>query len=482
MKLDVLSFSTSTLRSSLPGPLLSFIEKVAPGRTSTQLSVLEQHGRDESGRPAVAPDLVVYPHSTEEISQIVAACNEAGTAVVPYGIGTSLEGHVAALRGGVSLDMVQMNHILEVNHEDMDCRVQAGVTHRQLNQALRSHGAFFPVDPGADATIGGMASTRASGTNAVRYGTMRDAVMGLTVVLADGRVMRTGGRSRKSSAGFDLTRLMVGSEGTLGVVTEVALRLHGVPEAITTAVCEFKAMKGAVDAVTEIIQCAIPIARMELLDEVAINAVNAYSKTTLTAAPTVFFEFHGTDLGVEEQAKLVGEIVEEHSGTGFQWAATEAERARLWSARHSAYWACVQLRPGAKIVTTDVCVPVSKLADCILGSQREARDAGILAPLVGHVGDGNFHMMLLIDPNSSDEVMKAQAMVDNMVHRAHSLGGTCTGEHGIGQGKLKYLEAEHGRVPLDVMHALKAALDPNNILNPGKLGSDPDSFAPSAPQ
>ena len=361
-----------------------------------------------------------------------------------------------------------MDAILEVNAPDLDCRVQAGVVRTRLNSHLRDTGLFFPIDPGADASLGGMAATRASGTNAVRYGTMREAVLGLTVVTADGQVVRTGGRARKSAAGYDLTRLFVGSEGTLGIITEVQLRLWGIPEAISAAACSFETLAGAVDTVIATIQAGVPMARIELLDEVQVRACNKHSGLGLAEMPTLFFEFHGSTAGVAEQAELVGEIAGEHGGSGFAWAAKAEERSRLWQARHDAFWACRGLRPGAEARPTDVCVPISRLADCILETRADIEAEGLLAPIVGHVGDGNFHVTFLLDPDDAGEAARADAVSDRMVRRALAMGGTCTGEHGIGYGKIDYLEAEHpGGVEL--MRRVKRALDPGNIMNPGKV-------------
>ncbi|HMB78243.1 MAG TPA: FAD-linked oxidase C-terminal domain-containing protein, partial [Kiloniellaceae bacterium] len=388
--------------------------------------------------------------------------------VIPFGTGTSLEGQVMALKGGVCVDLSGMNEILEVHPEDLNCRVQAGVTRKQLNHHLRDSGLFFPIDPGADASLGGMASTSASGTNAVRYGTMRENVIDLTVVLADGRVIRTGGRARKSAAGYDLTRLFVGAEGTLGVVTEVCLRLYGIPEAISAAVCSFDSLEGAVDTVIATIQSGVPVARIELLDDVQMDAVNRYSNLDYPVMSTLFFEFHGSTASVAEQAETVGQIAGEYGGGNFRWTAHAEDRNQLWQARHDAYYAALALRPGSKGWPTDVCVPISRLSDCILETKRDIEAAGLLAPLVGHAGDGNFHLVFVIDPDDAEEMAKVEAVNDAMVMRALAMGGTCTGEHGIGTGKMKFLEAERGEA-VSVMRQIKQALDPNQIFNPGKI-------------
>ncbi|KAK9804812.1 hypothetical protein WJX72_007016 [[Myrmecia] bisecta] len=459
--------------------MYSLVGAAKVARLSTAAAVLATHGKDESWHPCIPPDAVVYPRSTEQVSRVVAACARSRIPVIPFGTGTSLEGHIAAPSGGVCIDLMQMANIIEVNAEDMDCRVEAGVTRKALNEHLRDTGLFFAVDPGADASLGGMAATRASGTNAVRYGTVRENVLGLTAVLADGSIVKTGRRVRKSSAGYDLTHLLVGSEGTLGVITEVSLRLYGQPEAVSAAVCTFDSMQGAVDSVVAILQCSIPVARMELLDEVTIQAVNAYSNMQLAPAPTLCFEFHGSQASVQEQAEVVGDLVRDFGGASFTWANAPEERSKLWAARHSAYWASIAMRPGCKGFPTDVCVPISRLTESILTAQKMCKDAGILAPMVGHVGDANFHMMMIVDPEDEGEVQRARQIVVDMVHMAQSMGGTCTGEHGVGYGKLEHLEAEHGLAPLHMMHAIKQALDPHNILNPGKLGSPPGSFVAS---
>jgi D-lactate dehydrogenase (cytochrome) len=440
-------------------------------RVSTATSVREQHGRGEAHFGAIPPDGVVFAESTEEVVEIVELCGAHGCPIIPYGTGTSLEGHVAAIRGGVSLDLSRMDRILEVNSEDLDAKVEAGVTRKQLNDYLRDTGLFFPIDPGADASLGGMAATRASGTNAVRYGTMRENVLGLTVVLADGRVIQTGGRARKSAAGYDLTHLMVGSEGTLGVITEVRLRLYGIPEAIASAVASFADLAGAVDTVIETIQMGVPVARIELLDEVQMDAVNRYAGLDYPVQPTLFFEFHGSEAGVAEQAEVVGAIAGEHGGGDFQWARRTEDRAKLWQARHDAYYAARALRPGCDGWASDVCVPISRLTECILETKRDVDAEGLLAPIVGHVGDGNFHLSFILDPEDREENAKVQAVNDRMVARALEMGGTCTGEHGVGLGKKRYLRAEHGEA-VSVMRAVKQALDPDDLLNPGKIIPD----------
>ena len=437
-------------------------------RFSTSSSVREQHGKDESYHAPAAPDAVAFVRSTDEVAALVTLCDRFDTPVIAFGTGTSLEGHVQALHGGVCVDLTQMNAVIEVNEQDLDCRVQPGVTRKQLNAQLRDTGLFFPVDPGADASLGGMAATRASGTNAVRYGTMRENVLGLTVVLADGRVIRTGGRARKSSAGYDLTRLFVGSEGTLGVITEVQLKLYGLPEAMSAAVCSFASLAGAVDTVILTIQSGIPVARIELLDEVQMDAINRYSGLDYPVAPTMFFEFHGSEAAVQEHAQAVGDIAAELGGGDFQWATRQEDRNRLWQARHDAYYAAMALRPGCRGWPTDVCVPISKLAECMLETRRDIDEAGLLAPIVSHAGEGNFHLVFLIDPDDAAEMARASEVNDRMITRALALGGTCTGEHGIGYGKIEFLKAEHGEA-VSVMRQLKSALDPKGIMNPGKI-------------
>jgi D-lactate dehydrogenase (cytochrome) len=438
-------------------------------RCSTGETIREQHGRDESFHPSAPPDAVVFVESNEEVAEIMKLCVQHGTPIIPYGTGTSLEGHVAALQGGVCIDLTRMNQVLEVNAADLDCRVQAGVTRKQVNHHLRNSGLFFPIDPGADASLGGMTATRASGTNAVRYGTMRENVLGLTVVTAEGRILRTGTRARKSAAGYDLTRLFVGSEGTLGVITEIQLRLQGIPEAMSAAVCSFDSMKGAVNTVIFTIQMGIPVARVELVDEVQIDAINRYSDLDYPVKPALFFEFHGTPASVAEQAERVGEIADENGGSNFQWATKEQDRQKLWEARHNGYYAALALRPGCRGWPTDVCVPISRLAECILETQQDVREQGLLAPILGHVGDGNFHMTYLIHPDYEDEELpKYQALNDRLITRALRMEGTCTGEHGVGYGKIPYMHREHGE-SVALMRQIKEALDPLNLLNPGKI-------------
>jgi D-lactate dehydrogenase (cytochrome) len=460
---------SSVLPASARDRLAAELRVLLGDRCSRNPTLLEHHSHGESWHAAGEPDLVVFPTSTAEVSEIVKAAGRVGAPVIPFGAGSSLEGHVNALHGGVSIDMTRMNRVLRVSAEDLDATVEAGVTHRQLNKHLNNTGLHFWVDPGADATIGGMAATRASGTAAVRYGTMRETVLGLTVVLADGRVIRTGGRARKSSAGYDLTRLFVGSEGTLGVITDVTVRLHGLPEGISAAVCPFPTMEGAVQTVITTIQLGIPVARIELLDEVQLDAVNKYSKLDYPLRPTLFFEFHGTSAAsVTEHAQLVQEIAGESGGTDFRWAMTTEDRSKLWRARHDAFWAALALRPGSKAWTSDVCVPISRLAECILETRADLEGSSLLAPLVGHVGDGNFHLIFVLDPDNAAQFAEAKAINARLVHRALAMGGTCTGEHGVGSGKMDYLPEEHGDA-LEVMKTIKRALDPENRMNPGKM-------------
>ena len=438
-------------------------------RVSVSDSVREHHSHGESWHPAGLPDAVVFPITTDEVSAIVALCAKHRTPIVPFGMGSSLEGHVNAIHGGISIDLTRMTRVLRISPEDLDITVEAGMTRLKLDNHLKNTGLMFPIDPGADATIGGMTATRASGTTAVRYGTMRENVLGLTVVLADGRVITTGGRARKSSSGYDLTRLFVGSEGTLGVITEVTLRLQGRPEAVRAAVCPFQSMEGAANTVIQTIQLGIPVARIEIVDEAQLRVVNAYSKTDYPIAPTLFFEFHGiSEVMVDEQIRAVEEIAREHGAREFQWAASLEDRATLWTARHNAYYATVASRPGARAWTTDICVPIAHLAECILETQADLRAAQVVAPLVGHAGDGNFHLIFMLDPNDAREFETISALSERLVERALRFGGTCSGEHGVGFGKLKYLNDEHG-ASLEVMRAIKQALDPQNIMNPGKL-------------
>ena len=443
-------------------------------RLTTNAALREQHSHGEDTQPPVLPDAVAFIQTTEEAARLLALCNAQGVPVVPFGAGTSLEGHVTPVKGGISLDLSRMQRILEVNPADMDCRVEAGVTRQLLNEHLRDQGLFFPVDPGtADCTIGGMAATRASGTNAVRYGTIRENVLGLTVALADGRVIRTGGRVRKSATGYDLTHLFVGSEGTLGVITEIQLRLHGIPEATSAAVCQFDTLAGAVESVIGIIQTGIPVARIELLDEVQIAACIAYSKLEgLDAVPTLFFEFHGSTASVAEQAAQAEQIAGEFGARGFRWATDAEERNRLWKARHDAYWAALALKPGCKILTCDSIVPISRLAEAVLGVREDIDASGFTAAIVGHVGDGNFHTVIMVPKDDPDALARAWELDRKIVARALALGGSCSGEHGVGIGKREFLPREHGEQALSVMRAIKDALDPRGILNPGKMFLD----------
>ncbi|WP_041794778.1 FAD-linked oxidase C-terminal domain-containing protein [Pararhodospirillum photometricum] len=452
----------------LPADLLSELSALLGERLSLNEAVRDQHGRDESYHAPAPPDAVAFVRSTEEVVAVVRACATRRVPIIPFGAGTSLEGHVAALRGGVCLDLSGMNAILAVRAEDMDATVQAGVTRKQLNNDLRATGLFFPIDPGADATLGGMASTRASGTNAVRYGTMREAVVALTVVTPQGEVIRTGSRARKSAAGYDLTRLYVGSEGTLGIITEVTVRLHGIPEKVMSAVCPFPTVADAVNTVIETIQAGVPIARVEFLNARQMEAVNRYSKLDHAVTPTLFFEFHGSPAHVDEQVEMVKACAEGHGGLDFQWTATPEERDRLWAARHTAYYAALALRPGAKGFSSDVCVPISRLADCLVETQADLDQSPVLTTVVGHVGDGNFHVLFVVDPDNPDEMAEAKRLNSRIVARALAMEGTCTGEHGIGHGKMSSLEDEHGEA-LAVMRRLKQALDPDDVLNPGKI-------------
>lgn len=454
---------------SSSAPLLDELRAMLGSRLSTAEAIRDHHSHGESWHTPAPPDAVAFPETTAEVAAIVAACARARVPVIPFGMGSSLEGHVNAIGGGICIDMTRMTRLLRLSTDDLDVTVEAGLTHRALNERLKNTGLMFPVDPGADATIGGMAATRASGTTAVRYGTMRENVLALTVVLADGRVIHTGSRARKSSSGYDLTRLFVGSEGTLGVITEVTLRLYGRPEAVSAAVCPFTTMEGAANTVIAAIQLGIPVARIEIIDERQLEIVNRYSKTSYPIAPTLFFEFHGISAqAVGEQARAVEEIAVENGATGFQWASTPEERARLWQARHDVLYATIASRPGARPWTTDVCVPISRLAECILETQEDLRRSRLEAPLVGHAGDGNFHLIFMIDPDNRAELAAVEAANARLVARALRCGGTCTGEHGVGIGKLKYVREEHGNA-LEAMRAIKQALDPHGIMNPGKL-------------
>jgi D-lactate dehydrogenase (cytochrome) len=441
-------------------------------RLSRSQALREQHANTLTWLKVQAPEAVLFAETTEEVSDVVKACAAARVPVIPFGTGTSLEGHLNAPRGGLSLDLSRMDNVLAVHEADLDCIVQPGVTRKALNDYLRSSGLFFPVDPGADASLGGMAATRASGTNAVRYGTMRDLVLGLTAVLADGRIITTGGRARKSSAGYDLTRLLVGSEGTLGIITSLTLKLYGIPETILSGVCEFGTLEGACNATITALQMGLPLARIELLDEVQIRACNAFSHLTLPEQPTLFLEFHGTEAGTREQVETFAEIAQAEGGGELHWAARPEDRSKLWQARHDAYWAARGLRPGTVLIATDVCVPISALAACVTETKQDIERLGLVAPIVGHVGDGNFHVMPVIDPDDAEERGRVQQFLDRLVERALKFEGTCTGEHGVGQGKINYLAAEHG-LGVDVMIAIKKALDPLNILNPGKIFAIP---------
>jgi D-lactate dehydrogenase (cytochrome) len=457
------------VHTSAADSLLAALQPILGDRVTGSAVVRDHHSRGESYHASAPPDLVTFPHSTEEISAIVRACAEREVPIVAFGAGTSLEGQVLALRGGVCIDLTQMNKILRVSVEDLDVTVQAGVTHRQLAAHLQNTGLTFFVDPGADATIGGMTATGASGTTAVRYGTMRENVRGLTVVLADGKIITTGGRARKSSAGYDLTRLFVASEGTLGIISEITLRLQPLPEAVAAAVCAFPSIDAAVKTVIATIQLGVPVARIELLDDVQMDAVNKYARLDYQSLPTLFFEFHGhSEQEVADHAGTVQSLAAEHGGSDFAWVTRPEDRSRLWRARHDAYFATLALRPGAKAWSTDACVPISRLADCIVASKEDLDRSPLTGTLVGHVGDGNFHMLYLVDPDSPEEMAEARRLNERLVMRAIEMGGTCSGEHGVGIGKMKYLAREHGDA-IETMRAIKRALDPKGLLNPGKI-------------
>jgi D-lactate dehydrogenase (cytochrome) len=453
----------------VPAALLDALKARFGAQFSTALAVREQHGRDESSFEAPPPAAVVFAESTQDVADAVKLAGQYEVPVIPFAVGSSLEGHLLAVQGGISIDVNRMNKVLSVNAEDLTVTVQPGVTRKQLNEEIKNTGLFFPIDPGADASIGGMAATRASGTNAVRYGTMRDNVLNLEVVTASGEVIRTGTRAKKSSAGYDLTRLFVGSEGTLGVITEVTVRLYPLPEAISAAVCSFPSIEAAVRTTIQVIQLGVPIARVELIDEHTVRMVNAYAKLGLRPEPMLLMEFHGSPAGVKEQAELVQEIALEHGGKSFEWATTPEERTRLWTARHNAYFAAIQSRPGCRAISTDTCVPISRLADCLLDSVQEAEDSGLPYFLVGHVGDGNFHFGYLLDPAKPEEREIAEKLNHQLVNRALTLGGTCTGEHGVGLHKMEFLVTEAGVGAVEMMRTIKRALDPKNIMNPGKI-------------
>ena len=438
-------------------------------RVSTSHAVREHHGKDESYFPYALPDVVVFLKTTEEVRDVVNICRSHRVPMIPYGVGTSLEGHILAVRGGVSVDLSQMNQVLAVHESDLDAVVQAGVTRKQLNEHIKHTGLFFPVDPGADATLGGMAATRASGTNAVRYGTMRENVMSLKVVLADGRIIQTSRRAKKSAAGYDLTRLFVGSEGTLGIITEVTVRLYPVQEAMSAAVCAFESVDGCTNTVIQTIQAGVPIARCDIVCEKTVDAINKYKKTSYRVAPTVFFEFHGTKTSVVEQAETVQAIAKEQGGMDFVWATKAEERTALWDARHNAYFACLQLKPGTRAVSTDVCVPISRLAECVRETMEDVKNYIAPVPLLGHIGDGNFHLMLLVDPDKPNETEIAKQFNRRLIERALKMEGTCTGEHGIGLGKMDSMRMELGDDMMDLMRDIKKVFDPEGLMNPGKV-------------
>ena len=456
----------------MPHPALADLTAALGNKISTNPSICLAHGTDESYHRPKAVEAVLFAEGEEDIQHAVALCRTHGLPVIPFGTGSSLEGHVIpGDTGALSVDTSLMTQILEINAEDLDCRVEAGVTRAALNHELRDQGLFFPIDPGADASIGGMTATRASGTNAVRYGTMKDVVLGLTAVMPDGEILRSGTRALKSSAGYDLTRLLVGSEGTLGIITEIQLKIFGIPEAISAATCPFPSIEAATETAILVRQLGIPVARIELLDVQAVEAVNKYSNLDLAEQPTMFFEFHGSEAGVAEQAEAVGDIVADLGGGPFVWSLRPEERSKLWDARHKAYYAILGLRPGCRSMTTDVCVPISRLADAIAETKADCEAHNLLAPILGHVGDGNFHCLLLLDPHDETSSAQAAAFGERLARRAQDMGGTCTGEHGVGKGKGKYLQAEVGQTGLALMRQIKQALDPQNLFNPSKLGS-----------
>jgi D-lactate dehydrogenase (cytochrome) len=449
--------------------VLAELKALLGDRVSTSAAVREHHGKDESYFPYALPDAVVFVESTEEVRDVVDICRRHRVPMIPFGVGTSLEGHILAVQGGVSIDLSRMNKVLAVHEEDLDAVVQAGVTRKQLNEYIKHTGLFFPVDPGADATLGGMAATRASGTNAVRYGTMRENVLSLKVVLADGRIIQTARRSKKSAAGYDLTRLFVGSEGTLGIITEVTVRLYPVQEAMSAAVCAFDSVDGCTRTVIQTIQAGIPVARCDIVCDKTVGAINKFKKASYRVAPTVFFEFHGSKASVVEQAEAVQAIAKEHGGMDFVWATRPEERSQLWQARHDAYFACLQIRPGSRAVSTDVCVPISRLAECVHETMEDVKSYIAPVPLLGHIGDGNFHLMFLVDPAKPEETELAKAFNQRLIERALRLEGTCTGEHGVGMGKIGSMRMELGDDVMDVMRDIKRVFDPDNLMNPGKV-------------
>ena len=459
---------TTAMQSGGLADVMSALAARFGDRFAASEAMRSQHGHTLSWIPNEPPNAVIFAESTQEVAEIVKLCADQRVPVIPFGAGSSLEGHLNAPMGGISIDLSRMNKIIEVHADDLDCVVEAGVTRQQLNEHLRDTGLFFPVDPGAEATFGGMAATRASGTNAVRYGTMADNVLNLTAVMANGDIIKTGTRARKTAAGYDLTHLLMGSEGTLGIITELTIRLYGIPESVVVAVCPFETLEGACNTTIAAIQLGLGLARIELLDGLQVKACNLYSKLDLPEVPTLFLEFHGSPAATREQVETLREITEGEGGGAFEWAEREEDRNRLWKARHDVYWAARGLGPGLDAVITDVCVPISRLAECVRETHEDIARCGFVAPLVGHVGDGNFHLLVLVDMKNAKEVKEVEAFVDRLVERAQHMEGTCSGEHGIGQGKMKHLRAEYG-AGIDVMAAIKRSLDPHNILNPGKI-------------